>query len=99
MQKDRFREWLEPQRTKRAASDCISRCKKVELALNVDLDEEYKRDKGRYVLLALSYGKKEKDTGVMASDKFHFQEGCNVVQRFTDLRASVKKYFAFCENQ
>ena len=97
MKKAEFRSWLSNHMKKKPASDCVSRCNSVELALNVDLDEEYKLDKGKSVLGKLSYCRRDATAGVPAPAEFHFREGANVVQRITDLRYAVNRYFAFCE--
>ena len=97
MQKENFRNWLAQKRTPRAVSDCISRCLRVEKALSVDLDDEYAKDGGRRVIESLSYGKREADIGVVFPNRFGFSEGCNQVQRYTDIRSATKKYFSFCE--
>ncbi len=99
MQKELFRLWLRERRTERSAGDCISRCKKVENTLDIDLDVEYERDRGKSVLTALGYGRKQVDKGEVFNQSFIFRKDCNYVQRFTDLRCSVKQYFAFCDAQ
>ena len=96
MRIDEFRLWLEQKRTKRAVCDCISRCKKVETSLNIDLDDEFLSNAGETVYKALHYGKREADQGVEFPTTFGFKANCNQIQRFTDLRASVKQYFMFC---
>lgn len=99
MRKDEFRTWLASRVKKKPASDCISRCAAVEYALNIDLDTEYKKDAGKAVLKKLSYCRRDATAGVKAPTEFSFKEGANVVQRITDLRASVNKYFSFCSEE
>lgn len=96
MRIDEFRAWLSHKRTKRAVCDCISRCKKVESVLEINLDQEYLTDFGSSVYKSLLYGKREADKGVVFPTSFGFKPNCNQIQRFTDLRASVKQYFLFC---
>ena len=97
MQKELFRSWLLNRRTVKAASDCISRCKKVENTLGIDLDQEYQRDKGCSVLQSLQYGQREVNKGIPMPEDFGFKQSSNPVQRYTDLRCSVKQYFLFCD--
>lgn len=56
-----FRSWLiQGQTQKKVRGDCISRLKRVERALGIDLDKEYKKDKLENVLKAFSnMGKNE----------------------------------------
>lgn len=97
MQVDAFREWIAQFRSMRSANDCISRCKKVERTIDVNLDDEYAADKGKNVLAILSYGQKEANAGEDSPVDFSFKANSNCVQRYTDLRCSVKKYFEFLE--
>jgi len=96
MRKEDFRNWLSNRMNKKPASDCISRCTTVEYALKVDLDVEYKKDCGNAVLAKLSYCRRDATAGLSAPSEFSFKEGANVVQRITDLRAVVNRYFDFC---
>ena len=97
MKRDEFREYLSTQIKKKPVSDCLSRCITVEYALKVDLDEQFAADKGEYVLSKLAYCKRDMDAGKPLPTEFSFKEGCNVVQRMTDLRSAVKRYFAYCD--
>lgn len=47
MRKEEFKEWLSTRIKKKPTSDCMSRCKAVEIALHTDLDAEYALDKGK----------------------------------------------------
>lgn len=98
MRTDEFRIWLQefPLNPK-PLKDCISRCKKVEKALQIDLDKEYKKDRGVSVLSALKYTPEDEKNHREAPECFNFKPDANVRFRFTDLRSATKKYFAFCE--
>lgn len=96
MKKEEFRNYLSISVKKKPVSDCLSRCTTVEYALKVDLDEEYAKDGGREVLSKLAYNKRDMDAGIPLPKEFSFKAGCNVVQRMTDLRSAVKRYFSFC---
>jgi len=99
MRKDEFRAWLSKSIKKKPAGDCISRCSTVEASLNVDLDEEFKKDGGNALLSQLSYNRKMANKNEPYPACFSFREGANVVQRMTDYRSATKKYFAFCEEE
>lgn len=98
MRKEDFRQWLDGKIKKKPISDCISRCTTIEYALKVDLDEEYSRDNGQAVIAKLSYNERDAKANLPVPQEFNFKEGCNVVQRLTDLRSSVNRYFDFCKN-
>ena len=66
--------------------------------LKVDLDEEYRKDNGQAVIAKLSYNARDAKANLPVPQEFNFKEGCNVVQRLTDLRSSVNRYFDFCKN-
>ncbi len=55
MRKDEFEEWLSTRIKKKPISDCISRCKTVEQALQIDLDEEFSYDKGNRLINKMQY--------------------------------------------
>ena len=99
MRKEEFRLWLSKSLKKKPARDYVSRCSSVEYALKVDLDVEYEADGGKAVLDKLSYCRRDATAGVPAPAEFTFKEGANIVQRITDLRASVNKYFTFCAEE
>lgn len=99
MRRDEFRTWLSLKIKKKPASDCLSRCNTVEYALKVDLDAEFKRDGGKKVLEKLSYCRRDASAGIPAPAEFNFKEGANIVQRITDLRSAVNRYFAFCQEE
>ena len=97
MQKEEFKKWLSDRRTQRSVTDCISRCLNIEKSMSINLDDEYKKDKGAALLSVLSYGKNDADKGISYPAMFSFKAGINYVQRFADLKSSAKQYFLFCE--
>ncbi len=98
MKTDEFRTWLQslPMNPK-PMKDCISRCRKVEAALSVDLDKEYRKDHGKAVISSLTYTPEDERNHKAAPESFKFKPDANVRFRFTDLRSATKKYFSFCE--
>jgi hypothetical protein len=98
MKTDEFRAWLQslPMNPK-PMKDCISRCRKVEAALSVDLDKEYRKDRGKAVISALTYTPEDERNHKVAPESFKFKPDANIRFRFTDLRSATKKYFSFCE--
>ena len=70
----------------------------IEYTMKIDLDEEYKKDNGQAVITRLSYSALDAKAKFPASAKFNFKEDCSLVQRLTDLRSSVDRYFYLCKN-
>lgn len=99
MRTKEFRSWLQsiPMNTN-PIKDCISRCRKVESALAVDLDDEYIKDHGDSVILALKYTAKDEKNHKPVPEGFNFKPNANIRFRFTDLRSAANKYFLFCKN-
>ena len=97
MRADEFREWLQSlSMNPKPIKDCISRCRKVESGLSVDLDKEYERDCGEAVIMSLTYTPEDERNHKPAPEGFAFKPGVNVRYRFADLRAAARKYFSFC---
>ena len=94
-----FNDYLKDSLKPRAAKDRISRCKKVEAILGVDLDEAFRQDGGERVMNSLKYTIKDFRAGKPAPSGFTFKEGSNINQRMIDLRSSVNSYFKFCSKE
>lgn len=99
MRDDEFRTWLQslPMNSK-PLKDCVSRCRKVEKALAVDLDKAYKKDGGKSVIKALTYTPSDERNNKPAPEGFNFKPDANIRFRFTDLRSATNKYFTFCRD-
>ncbi len=97
MRKEEFSAWMEGKIKSKPISDCLSRCRKVEVTLNVDLDEEYKKDKGNELISRLQYSPADERAKKPANPAFGFKEGASIRFRFTDLRSAVNRYFKFCD--
>ena len=98
MKKEMYRTWLAEKMKPASISDRLSRCACVEKALGVDLDIEYKKDKGNRILQLLHYSINDMRTGKKLPKGFHFKEGADVNRRMTDLRSAVGRYFDFCSS-
>lgn len=79
MRKEEFREWLSVKVKKNPAGDCLSRCKSVETALEVDLDVEFNRDKGKDLLSKMQYSIADERAQKAIPAKFYFQDNVNVI--------------------
>lgn len=97
MRKEDFKEWLTPKMKKKPVSDCVSRCKAVETALQVDLDDEFVFDKGNRLLKKMQYSIADERAGKKTPTEFHFRDNANIRYRLANLRSAVNKYFVFCK--
>lgn len=97
MRKDDFKGWLLKRVKKKPASDCVSRCKAVETALQVDLDNEFVFDEGNRLLSKMQYSIADERAGKEAPIEFHFKDNANIRYRMANLRSAVNKYFEFCK--
>lgn len=98
MRTEDFRKWLQTKAyNKKPISDCISRCRQVERLGQLDLDEEFKKDKGENICSILKYGCADERNQREAPGGFAFNPGITLRFRSNDLRAALKKYIAFCE--
>lgn len=97
MRKDDFKEWLLVRIKKKPASDCVSRCKTVENALQIDLDEEYSLDKGKRLLSKMQYSIADERAKKEAPSEFHFKDDAKIRFRMANLRSAVNRYFEFCK--
>lgn len=93
MRKDEFKTWLKE--VKKVAQGPISnypsRCSRVERTLKLDLDEEFKKDKGHDLLELLA----DSDNGAL-TDRLEFSEGADIPSGLASLRSAVNSYFEFC---
>lgn len=93
--KEEFKKWLEQNIKKNAASDCASRCNRVEKTLNVNLDKEYNKDCGESLLNKLSIRNKNEKTIADLSKKFGFTSEKATRTGVSDLKSAVKRYMKF----
>ena len=99
MKKQEYSEWLEGKIKPKSIKDRISRCAHVEEVLGLDLDKEYKKDKGEKVLRLLHYTIHDYRAGKKPPKGFHFKEGTNINLRMIDMRSAVVQYFKYCSSQ
>lgn len=99
MKKEEFSCWMESRLKKNSARDCVSRCMRVEKSLEVDLDNEYKKDGGAALLYMLSTKNVSKEDLNEVSKKFGFKEGSNTKYRLSDMKSAVNRYFKYLQQQ
>lgn len=92
-----FKEWANGKVTDKAIKDGVSRCKKIEMSLKIDLDTEYAHDGGQSLLTKLAYSPSDERAGKPAPAGFEFTDTAKIRFRMTDLRSAAKRYFKFCQ--
>lgn len=98
MKDKEFREYMEKLGTmqKRPVSDAVSRCKRIERDLGVDLDNEYLKDKGKTLIVELEYSFQDAINKVPLPGKLSFPGNPENVKHSMDtLRSAIKKYMEF----
>lgn len=99
MREDAFRLYLQNlclQKQKqygRSISDKVSRCKKVEHDLRLDLDTEYARDRGRSLLERLAYSREDTQAG--KEPPLSLRAGADPCNCMSSYRSDVRRYFEF----
>ena len=98
MRDDAYRNWLQGKISSRPISDSISRCRRIEESLRLDLDEEFAKDGGRSLVNLLEYSSEDENLNRPAPDGISFSPGSNIKNGMSSLRSAVKKYFEFCRS-
>lgn len=101
MRKNEFKVWMESLGTMktRPIGDAISRCKRVENSLNINLDNEFEKDRGNNILTLLEYTKEDEQLNCSPPEGIVFVSGSNIKNGMASLKSAVKKYFEFCHSK
>lgn len=101
MKIEAFRSWMEGLGTmsKNPISDAISRCKRIERCMNINLDMEYIRDRGCSLIEILTYTAMDASEHKPLPHGLDFQTGAKWITGMAALKAAVKKYFIFMEQE
>ena len=95
MDERNYRLWMEKRKDFHTARTYTSRCIRVELEMNIDLDEQYDRDGGDSLMSLLMYSRKEEREGSMPKCGISFNQSSNIYSGMNALRTAVRKYFEF----
>lgn len=93
-----LRAWLTGKIEKRPIGDCISRCKRIENGLRINLDDEWKKDNGASVVDLLTYSRDDQNRGAPPPHGIIFQRGADIYNGMASLRSAAVRYFDFCDN-
>lgn len=96
MRDEAYRNWLQGKISSRPISDSISRCRRIEESLKINLDNEFLKDGGRSLMALLEYSSEDERLGRPAPTGINFLPGSNVKNGMSSLKSAVKKYFEFC---
>ena len=100
MRKEEFLNWMisKGTMTKRPMGDAVSRCKRVERDLEVDLDMEFITDRGKGIIELLDYSIQDAMERKEMPGKLVFPGApLNVKNSMASLKGAVKKYMQFCD--
>lgn len=98
MHSESYRDWLQGKLSKRAVSDSISRCGRIEECLKLSLDDEYQRDGGRSLVGLLEYSTNDEKLNRPVPSGIVFKPGSDIRNGMASLRSAVIKYFKFCRS-
>ena len=100
MRDEEFKLWMINQGTmgKRPIGDAVSRCRRLTSCLQIDLDEEFKKDGGSSLISLLEYTAEDERLGHPAPSGIDFEKGANIKNGMASLRGAARKYFEFCSS-
>ncbi len=99
MDERNFRLWMEENKNYHTARTYAARCIRVENEMGIDLDVQYKEDEGKGLMQKLKYSRKESREGMPPQCGIVFDIDVDVYTGMHSLRASVKKYFEFLQQE
>ena len=101
MREEHFMDWMisKGTMTKRPMGDAVSRCRRVERDLEVNLDMEFQKDGGNRIIGLLDYSAQDAMDRRELPGKLSFPgTPINVKNSMASLKGAVKKYMLFCED-
>lgn len=100
MRHNDFKNWMETctNLKQRPIADALSRVKRIEHSLRLDLDLEYIKDSGNYVLSMLDYSTADAMNNRKPPIGLEFKPGANIRNGMASLKAAAKQYFNFCHD-
>ena len=96
MHEQAYKSWLQGKLSSRPIADSVSRCRRIEENLKLDLDNEYKRDGGQGLIELLEYTTDDKNHNRPPQCNIYFAPGADLKSGLSSLKNAAKKYFDFC---
>lgn len=87
-----YSNWLQSHVANTAVANYIKQCQQIEDNLNIDLDDEFIKDKGISLLAKLTY-----TTNDQLHSKICFNDGLDLQADMNLLKIAVSKYLEFCQ--
>lgn len=98
MDKDRFELWLlKKYNNTHVVSDAISRSKRIEEGLNINLDHEYDNDRCKHILEMLEYSKEDEEFNKSTPNGIIIKG--NLYNGMASLRNAIRKYIKFRQSR
>lgn len=79
-----------------SGKNVITRCRRVESELGIDLDEEFRKDKGTSLIEKLTYTAEDASQKRPLRCDISFNSSANIRSGMSCLKSAVIKYFEFC---
>lgn len=96
MHDEEYSNWLQQHVTNAAITNYIKCCQRVEDNLQINLDDEYKKDDGVSLLNKLTYTTDDELHSRPLRCDIYFNVGSNLRNGMGSLKTAVSKYFEFC---
>lgn len=97
MREREYAGWLQSAVTKAVVGNYIKRCRRVEENLQIDLDDEFVKDKGASLLAKLTYTADDQAHHRPLRCGISFHAGADLRAGMGSLKTAVSKYFEFCQ--
>lgn len=98
MRDKEYSKWLQSYITKPAIENYIKRCQRVEDNLNINLDDEFKKDNGVSLLAKLTYTTDDQLHNQPLKCDIYFCAGSDLHKGMGSLKTDISKYFEFCHS-
>ena len=101
MRYEQFRSWMEKKGNLEAnpISNALSRCRRLEKVPGINLDVEYARDGGKYVIEMLTYSTKDERACKSVPVELEFSPTANLRNGMASLKNAAKLYIEFCREE
>lgn len=99
MRDKEYSKWLQSYVTNAVIVNYIKRCQRIEDNLQIDLDDEFNKDKGKSLLAKLTYTTDDQTHNRPLKCNIFFNAGSDLRAGMGSLKTAVNKYFEFCQEE